>query len=110
MPRPPKHLEESVGRYDYVERLTELGPREAESLLSFRARLAGIIEGRSLLAWAVTSARGTSEEAARLLGVDYKNLAAARRRFGISPEMWEIECNRALRGRKASFDRKDQAR
>lgn len=82
----PKKLavEDEVGG-DYIARMREAGPREAESELSFEIRLAGIERGRELLIAAVRRT-GDAVLAYKQLGIAVSNNATWTRRLGFKLE------------------------
>jgi hypothetical protein len=64
--------------------MEKLGPREGESLIAYRKRMAAIREGRRLWISVWKQYAGNSAECARALGVPRNNIAYELRMVGLS--------------------------
>lgn len=79
--------EEDVPDLQYVAKMQALGPRDRESLLSFRKRLAAIREGRRLCIDMWIDHQGNQEACARALGVARNSLAHELKMVGLNSEL-----------------------
>ena len=86
-PRPARRSEEDQPLVNYVERMEKLGPRQGESYLAFRKRLAAIIEARSLWLQVWRRFSGHKENCANWLGIPRGNVAYELRKVGLSAEL-----------------------
>ena len=81
-----KHPEEHIPGPDYMRRLRRAGPRDRESYLQYRMRLASIEEGRKL----VTSTYLESDTLTAMcdkLGITIYNLHSYLSRLGLTKDM-----------------------
>jgi hypothetical protein len=76
--------EEDVAGPDYYERMETLGPRNGESYLAFRMRLAQISCARQLWLQVASESEGNLSECARRLGVNRHNVASHLRQAGLT--------------------------
>jgi len=67
--------------------MESLGPRDSESYLSFRKRLAGIHEVRKLMLRAWRRYKGSRTECAKSLGIVVSNLYTELRRAGLTAKL-----------------------
>jgi hypothetical protein len=76
--------EEDIPGADYITRMEALGPRNGESYLAFRMRLATIVCARGLWMQVAAEASGNLSECARRLGVNRHNVATHLRQAGLT--------------------------
>lgn len=69
---------------DYLRRLEQLGPREGESYLAFRMRLAAVREGRKILLDAAKRNCGNVSDVCREVGVHVCNLTTHYKTLGLT--------------------------
>jgi len=79
--------EEDVPSLQYVNQMEMLGPRDRESLLSFRKRLAAIREGRRLCIDIWIDCAGNQEACAKALGISRHSLAHELKMVGLSGDI-----------------------
>lgn len=79
--------EEDAPSLQYVNQMETLGPRDRESLLSFRKRLAAIREGRRLCIDMWIDCAGNQEACAKALGVARNSLAHELKMVGLSSDI-----------------------
>lgn len=79
--------QEDIPDLQYVAKMQALGPRDRESLLSFRKRLAAIREGRRLCIDTWIDCCGNQEACAKSLGVARNSLAHELKMVGLSSEL-----------------------
>jgi len=76
--------EEDVPSKDYVQKIDMLGPREGESYLSFKMRMAALRAGRELLLESARRNHGNIADVCRELGISNSNSAAHLKNTGLS--------------------------
>lgn len=81
--RPLRHPEEDRATADYVQRLRDLGPRPRESYVTFRRRIASVIEGRKVWLEAAATCGGNISECCRQLGVNRHNARIHLKQVGL---------------------------
>lgn len=81
-----RRKEEDVPGLDYMERLTALGPREGESYLAFKMRLASVEESRKQIMIMARRHKSDAMKVCLALGIDRHNLGAYLRKAGLSFE------------------------
>lgn len=86
-PRPSRRVEENEPSRNYLKRMEKLGPRNGESLIAYRKRMAAIREGRRLWISIWKQYKANREECARALGVPRNNIAYELRMVGLSVEI-----------------------
>jgi len=79
--------EEDQPSEQYVTHMQKLGPRDRESILSFRKRIAAIREGRRLCIETWIACSGAQEACAKRLGVSRNSLAHELKMVGLSSEI-----------------------
>lgn len=79
-----RRAQEDEPSLQYVAKMQELGPRDRESLLSFRKRLAAIREGRRFCIDTWIDCRGNQEACAKALGVARNSLAHELKMVGLN--------------------------
>lgn len=84
-PRPKRRPAEDIPSADYVDKMELLGPRDGESYLSFRKRMAVVKEARRLWLGAWKKHRGQREQSAGALGVPRSNIVGELKRVGLTP-------------------------
>jgi hypothetical protein len=86
--RSTRRSEEDIPSEDYIERLKSLGPREGESYLAFRMRLASVSEGRRLLLDTAEVCGGNMELVAKTLGIRSRNVLMYLKQAGMNHEIF----------------------
>lgn len=76
--------EEDVPGSDYLERMTALGPRQGESMVAFRCRIASTAEGRRVWIESATKYSGDLTQIAAELGVSKTNIRFYLRQVGLT--------------------------
>lgn len=83
-PRPTRRSEENEPDRNYLRKMERLGPREGESLIAYRKRMAAVREGRRLWISIWRQYKANRAECARALGVPKQNIAYELRMVGLS--------------------------
>jgi len=69
--------------HDFLRCIKELGPREGESDLAFKTRLAGLREGRRVILEALLKSGGNNTTLAALLGIHTSNIRMTMLKYGV---------------------------
>lgn len=84
--RAMRRAEEDIPSADYVERMESLGPRQGESYLSFKRRLASTIAARELFLATAQEVGGSLPEICARVGISRSNIANHLRQAGLRAE------------------------
>jgi len=79
--------EEDIPSEQYVSHMIKLGPRDRESTLSFKKRIAAIREGRRLCIETWLACAGAQEACAESLGISRNSLAHELKMVGLSSQI-----------------------
>jgi len=105
--RPVRRDEEEEPGRDYVARMELAGPRQRESWVSFRGRVAAVVESRRLWIHTYCSLRGNFRLSCEQLGVDRRNGYVALQRVGLSTEVLQSYYQDFLRAEAIGGNPKD---